>query len=71
MTQKDIQFVNAHIYAIMLPIMHDSIDSGKIADNITNEVIEDIMETADSDNWTSEDVRIAVARVIKKKLNID
>lgn len=71
MTQKDIQFVNAHIYAIMLPIVRDSIDSGKIADNITNEVVEDIMETADHDYWTSEDVRIAVARVIKKKLNID
>lgn len=71
MTQKEIQFVNDQIYAMFLPITCDSIDSGEIANAITDEVVEDIVETADPDGWNSEDIRIAVARVIKNKLNID
>jgi hypothetical protein len=71
MTQKEIQFVNDQIYAMFLPIACDSIDSGAIADAITDEVVEDIMETADPNGWNSEDIRIAVTRVIKNKLNID
>lgn len=71
MTQKEIQFVNDQIYVMFLPITCDSIDSGKIADAITDEVVEDIMETADPNGWNSEDIRIAVTRVIKNKLNLD
>jgi len=39
----------------------------EIADAIIDEVIEDIEETADED-FTDEDVRIAMARVLKKRL---
>ena len=71
MAQKEIQFVNEYIYSMFLPIMGDSVDSGNVANAITNEVIEDIEETADPNEWNSEDIRIGVARVIKKYLNIN
>lgn len=71
MTKKERQFVNDYIYSMFLPIMCDSIDSGNVADAITDQVIEDIEETADPDGWNSEDIRIGVARAIKSFLNIN
>lgn len=71
MDNKDIQFINEYIYRMFLPIMSDSLDSGEVANALTEEVTEDIAECADPDGWTSEDIRMGVARVLKKKLNID
>ena len=51
--------------------MDDFTDTEKIVDMFIDEVIEDVEETADPDNWGAEDVRIALARAIKKKFSID
>ena len=65
MTQKDREFVNGVIYRMFLPIVEDSIDCGNLADAIIDEVVEDIEECADPDDWNSEDIRIGIVRVLK------
>ena len=46
-------------------IAEDYID--RIMDIIIDDVIEDINETADPERWNSDDVRLAIGRVILKK----
>lgn len=41
-----------------------------IADKIVEDVAQDIYETADREDWTPDDVRLAVGRVLCKKLRI-
>lgn len=50
------------------PISQDYI--GEIAQRIANDVAKDIYETADRDDWGSDDVRLAVGRVLCKRLHI-
>lgn len=71
MSDNEINFINELLYRMFLPIINDSADTGNIVDSIIDEVVEDVKETADEDNWNSEDVRIALARVIKKKFGVD
>lgn len=71
MSENEINFINELLYRMFLPIINDSTDTGNIVDSIIDEVVEDVKETADEDNWNSEDVRIALARVIKKKFGVD
>lgn len=71
MNKKDKQFINEIIYRKFLSVGFDSIDAGRVADALTNEVVEDVEETADPENWHSGDVEIALARVLKKKLGIE
>lgn len=42
-----------------------------IAENIVEDVAQDIYETADRENWDEDDIRLAVGRVLCKKLNIE
>ena len=71
MKEDDIKFIRQIVFSLLLHIMDDFTDTEKIVDMFIDEVIEDVEETADPDNWGSEDVRIALARAIKKKLSID
>ena len=71
MKEDDIKFIRQIVFSLLLRIMDDFTDTEKIVDLLIDEVIEDVEETADPDNWGSEDVRIALARAIKKKLSID
>lgn len=43
----------------------------KIAEAIIGDVIDDIVETADNDDWNADDLRLAVGRVLCEKLNIE
>ena len=71
MNKKDKQFINEIIYRKFLSIGFDSIDAGSVADALTDEVVEDVEETADPENWHSGDVEMALARVLKKRLGIE
>lgn len=71
MKEDDIKFIRQIVFSFLLRIMGDFADTEKIVDMVIDEVIEDVKETADLDNWGSEDVRIALARAIKKKFSID
>jgi hypothetical protein len=51
------------------PISQDYIRP--IAESIVEDVAQDIYETADREEWNSDDVRLAVGRVLCKKLNIE
>lgn len=42
-----------------------------IADNILDDVVEDVKETADRTEWNEDDVRLAIGRVLIDKLGID
>lgn len=42
-----------------------------IAEKIVEDVAQDIYETADREEWNSDDVRLAVGRVLCKKLKIE
>ena len=46
-------------------------DVQKLFDSMIDDVYEDIMETADHDNWHSGDVQIAIRRVLFERLGID
>ena len=71
MNKKDKQFINEIIYRKFLSSGFDSIDAGSVADALTDEVVEDVEETADPENWHSGDVEMALARVLKKRLGIE
>lgn len=42
-----------------------------IYDKIKDEVIQDVEETADPDEWNDSDVRIALGRVLSKYLGLE
>ena len=71
MNKKDKLFINEIIYRKFLSIGLNSLDAGSVSDALTDEVSEDVEETADPENWHSGDVEIALARVLKKRLGIE
>ena len=60
-------FVRHTLDGLLSPILQDDIDRAGVVWGILPEIVADIEETADYDNFTSEDVRIALARVILNK----
>lgn len=62
--------VNGMIVKRLSSIMEYS-NAQAIAYSIYDDIVEDVKETADKDNWTSEDVDIAIVRVLKKRLQIE
>lgn len=60
-------FVRHTLDGLLSPILQDDIDRAGVVWGILPEIVADIEETADCDNFTSEDVRIALARVILHK----
>ena len=67
MDKQDRQFINEIIYRKFLSIGFESVDAGDVANALTDEVAEDVEETADSENWHSGDAEMALARVLKKR----
>ena len=67
MSEKQIDFVREYIYRFFLHIA-DSIEAGKLAEALLQDVVEDIKETADPDEWGSGDIDIALTRVLVKRL---
>ena len=55
------------LFLWLFPILQDNIEREGVVDSILPEIVTDIDETADCNNFTSEDVRIALARIILNK----
>lgn len=68
MAKIDKKFVNEVLYRRLLYVIPDSIEAGEVANALQDEVVRDIAETADHDNWHSGDIDIALGRVLKKRL---
>lgn len=68
MEKTDKKFVNEVLYRRLLYVIPDSIEAGEVANALQDEVVRDIAETADPDNWHSGDIDIALGRVLKKRL---
>lgn len=58
-------YINEYIYRRFLVFM-ESRDAGAIADALTDKVIDDIVETADKENWNDCDIDIALSRIMLK-----
>lgn len=67
MNNSNKAFVRHTINELLFPILQDNIEREGVVDNILPEIVADINETADCNNFTSEDVRIALARIIENK----
>lgn len=67
MNDSNKAFVRHTIDGLLFPILQDDIEREGVVHSILPEIVTDIDETADRDNFTSEDVRIALARVILNK----
>lgn len=67
MNDSNKAFVRHTIDGLLFPILQDDIEREGVVHSILPEIVADIDETADRDNFTSEDVRIALARVILNK----
>lgn len=68
MEKNSKEFLNEFLYRRLLYVIPDSIGASEVANALQDEVMEDIAETADPDNWHSGDVEIALGRVLKKRL---
>ena len=68
MEKNSKEFINEVLYRRLLCVIPDSIDAGEVANALQDEVMEDIAETADPDNWHGGDVDIALGRVLKRRL---
>ena len=44
---------------------------GRISEAIFDDVVQDVIETADNENWSDDDVRLAVGRAICKRFGIE
>lgn len=62
------EFLNDVLYRRLLHVIPDSIEAGEAANALQDEVMQDIVETADPECWHSGDVEIALARVLRKRL---
>ena len=67
MNESSKAFVRHTLDGLLFPILQDDIDRAGVVWGVLPEVVADIEETADCDNFTSEDVRIALARAILHK----
>lgn len=67
MNKSNKAFVRHTINGLLFPILQDNIEREGVVDSILPEIVTDIDETADCNNFTSEDVRIALARIILNK----
>ena len=67
MTDREKEYVNDYMYRMFLHFM-DSSDAGRLSDELQDDVVRDIEETADDDNWNSSDVDIAMSRVLLKRV---
>lgn len=52
-------------------ICNDDRDAEKLAQSVADDVINDVKETADPQNWNFDDINIAFTRVLKKRLGVE
>lgn len=71
MNKKEIKLVKYFINVFSASIIEDKQEREKFVEKVFEDVVIDIEECADKDNWDSEDARIALARVILKKFNVE
>ena len=69
MIQEEQNFLKGTINSILSSIFEDDYDNTIVTATIFDEVLQDIEETADK-HFNDSDVRIAVARVLKKRLGV-
>lgn len=55
---------------ILLNVFTDNQTRTIVLNNIIDDVITDVRECADIDNWASQDVSIAVQRVLVNRMNL-
>ena len=55
---------------ILLNVFTDNQTRTIVLNNIIDDVITDVKKCADMDNWTSQDVSIAVQRVLISRMNL-
>lgn len=55
---------------ILLNVFTDNQIRTIVLNNIIDDVITDVRENVDIDNWTSQDVSIAVQRVLVSRMNL-
>ena len=70
MKNEKIKYVKIFINSVSASIIEDNQDREKFVEKVFLDVVNDIEECADED-WDSEDIRIALARVILKKFNVE
>lgn len=68
--EKQIDFIKGYLFSRIILLVPDFMEAGEVVSALQSEVIEDITETADPENWHSGDIDISLARVLKKKLLI-
>ena len=71
MNKEGIKIVKFFIDVFMASIIEDRQEREKFMEKVFLDVVVDIEETADKGDWSNEDVRIALARVILKKFNVE
>ena len=69
MIQEEQNFLRGTIQSNLSGIFEDDYDNEIVTASIFDEVLQDIEETAD-EHFNDSDVRIAIARVLKKRLGI-
>lgn len=67
MNKSNVAFVKNEANLLLMGIFEDVIEREAVIDYVLPEIVSDIEDTADED-FTSEDVRIALARVLYKKI---
>lgn len=67
MNKSNVSFVKHEANMLLMEIFEDAMEREVVLDNVLPEMVSDIEDTADED-FTSEDVRIALARVLYKKI---
>ena len=55
--------INDYIYRMFLNFM-ESREAGEMAYALTDKVIDDMVETADADNWNTSDINLALSRIM-------
>lgn len=63
--------ISQYVECELSPLVQDFQDLNKIVGEIIEDVENDVNETADPEDWNSEDVRIAIVRVLKQRLGIE
>ncbi len=71
MKNEEIKYVKIFINSVSASIIENNQDREKFVEKVFLDVVNDIEECADEDSWDSEDIRIALARVILKKFNVE
>ena len=72
-TKPQVDAIEDEVHRIISPIFSDAHDRDEVVDAILTDVIADISETADwsdldDDEYCLDDIKIAVARVMKERL---